>query len=122
MLFLLNETIVDVAVPEVHVQQRWKAMGCADPRTMRAQDAISFVQTKFEKHGQGRARLSEEMLRDMAALIITKTGANSLILRPTASGGLEPRLRDVPPMVLETYKRGAANDGQKTGLKQRQKA
>jgi len=52
----------------------------------------------------------EVVLLDIAALIIAKTGANSLIMKPTASGGVEPSLRDIPPLVLETYLRGAAND------------
>ena len=52
----------------------------------------------------------ENLLKDMAALIIAKTGANSLILKPAPDGLFEARLRDVPPLVLETYRSGAAND------------
>ncbi len=111
MLFLLNETIISVAVPEVHLQQRWKTMGCGDPRTMRMQDAVSFVQARVQAAQEKHLELEVDTLRDYAALIISKTGANCLILKPTASGALEPRLRDVPAMVLETYQRGAANDG-----------
>ncbi len=111
MLFLLNDMIVEVAVPEMHLQQRWREIGCGDPSVLRAQDAIGFVQGKVADHYAGKNKLSEDMARDMAALIITKTGANSLILKPTASGALEPRLRDLPIPVLETYQRGAANDG-----------
>lgn len=111
MLFLLNDMIVDIAVPEMHLQQRWRDMGCGDPRTLRAQDAISFVQDKIVKSQTSGRQLDDAAARDIASLIIAKTGANSLILKPTVSGVLEPRLRDLPALVLETYARGAANDG-----------
>lgn len=110
MLFLLNTTLVAVAVPEMHLRQRWRTMGCGDPDTLRAQDAISFVVSKMMAQSGPNTDIDSELARDLAALIISKTGANSLILKPTPSGGLEPRLRDLPRMVLETYQRGAAND------------
>lgn len=111
MLFLLNDTIIEVAVPEMHVQQRWRDMGCGDPRRLRAQDAISFVQEQVTESQTSGRKLDDEHVRDLAALIITKTGANSLILKPTVGGTIEPRLRDLPALVLETYQRGAANEG-----------
>ena len=111
MLFLLNDRIVEVAAPESWVQHRWRALGCPDPRELRAQDAIDFVTDQVSQHNRAGYELSDDKARDLAALIIAKTGANSLILRPTASGGFEPHLRDIPLMVLETYQRGAANDG-----------
>ena len=110
MLFLLNDMIVEIAVPEMHLQQRWREIGCGDPQTLRAQDALGFVQDKMAEQSAENGNLDEDMARDMAALIITKTGANSLILKPTSSGAFEPRLRDLPILVLETYQRGAAND------------
>ncbi len=54
---------------------------------------------------------TEEAFVELAALIVAKTGANSLTFKPTASGALEPRLQDLPQLVLQTYLRGAANDG-----------
>ena len=71
-----------------------------------AQEAIDFAASYV-----GSLRdIDEDTALDVAALIISKTGANNLTLKPTASGRLEPRLRDLPQMVLETYQRGAAND------------
>lgn len=81
-------------------------MGCGDPRVLRAQEAIDFT---AEYVGALR-NIDQDIVLDVAALIISKTGANNLTLKPTASGKLEPRMRDLPPMVLETYQRGAAND------------
>lgn len=112
MLFLLNDMIVDVEVPEARVQQRWREMGCLNPRDLRANEAIEFVRSQVSEHMSAGYDLGREKILDLAALIISKTGANSLILRPTAGGNLEPRLRDLPVLVLETYQRGADNDGQ----------
>lgn len=110
MLFLLNTTIVELPVPELHLRQRWRGMGCGDPASLRAQDAISFVTERLvDLHRSSRA-LDNETAQDLASLVIAKTGANSLTLKPTASGRFEPRLRDMPKLVLETYARGAAND------------
>lgn len=100
MLFLLNDKVIEVNAPEAHLLERWRTIGCGDPRQMRAHDAVEFVAERHE----------DLQSMDIAALIISKTGANSLMLKPTASGGVEPRLRDIPPLVLETYQRGAAND------------
>lgn len=106
MLFLLNDHIVELASPEARLLQRWRTMGCGDPRVLRAQEAIDFT----ADYVGALRNIDQDIVLDVAALIISKTGANNLTLKPTASGKLEPRLRDLPPMVLETYQRGAAND------------
>ena len=110
MLFLLNDTVIEIDAPEAHLMQRWRAIGCGDPRQLRAQQAIECAIDRYV--ALAKATPDDQMLGqfDIAALVIAKTGANSLILTPTASGDLEPRLRDVPPLVLEAYLRGAAND------------
>ncbi|MEO1641726.1 MAG: hypothetical protein AAFR74_00215 [Pseudomonadota bacterium] len=110
MLFLLNDQIAELDAPEAHLLRRWRSMGCGDPFQMRAQDAIEFVRDAVSAKLRSGARLDNLVLQDYAALIVAKTGANSLILKPRADGSLEPRLQDLPRLVLETYKRGAAND------------
>lgn len=118
MLFLLNDRIIDIAVPEMHLQQRWRSMGCGEPFRMKAQEAIAFVENRIAHFSSLQTQMSDDEVRDLAALIITKTGANCLTLRPTPSGKFEPRLKHLPAMVLETYKRGAANDaGRRTPQK-----
>ncbi len=107
MLFLLNDTIIEIGSPEAHLMQRWRHMGCGDPRQLRAQDAIEFARETISVIQKQSESLQTETAKDIAALIVAKTGANSLILKPTAGGSLEPRLRDVPAIVLETYQRGS---------------
>lgn len=114
MLFLLNDTVIEIGAPEARLMQRWRALGCGDPRQLRAQQAVEFATHQFQSLRQETREDALETMRDIAALIVAKTGANCLILKPTASGGYEQRLRDVPPLVLETYLRGAANDGAAT--------
>jgi len=106
MLFLLNDTLVEVPVPEARLQSRWRRMGCGDPTTLMASEAINFVREKVHEIQARREPLEKDQCEDFASLIIATTGANCLILKPTASGELEPRLRDLPRPVLETYKRG----------------
>ena len=110
MLFLLNDTVIEIKAPEAHLMQSWRRIGCGDPRQLRAQRAIEVAIEHFK--GMNAVCPDDQLLRqtDIAALVIAKTGANSLVLKPNAAGGYEPRLRDVPPLVLEAYQRGAAND------------
>ncbi len=110
MLFLLNDKVIEIEMPETHLMQRRREIGCGDPRKLRAQQAVEFAVERFSSLRNAAPDDVDAGQRDIAALIIAKTGANSLILKPNAAGGLEPRLRDVPPLVLETYQRGAAND------------
>lgn len=98
-------------MPEMRLQQRWRDLGCKSPGEMRVQDAVEFVGDHVAQHVAAGYEMNADKLQDLAALIISKTGANSLILKPTVGGRLEPRLRDLPALVLETYQRGAANDG-----------
>ncbi|MEL7109659.1 MAG: hypothetical protein AAGJ68_01965 [Pseudomonadota bacterium] len=111
MLFLLNDTVIEIDAPEAHLTRRWRAIGCGDPRQLRAQQAVEFAVQKFVQLQSASAEDWALGRADIAALVIASTGANSLMLKPNAAGGFEPRLRDVPPLVLETYRRGAASDG-----------
>jgi hypothetical protein len=110
MLFLLNDTVIELDAPEAHLLARWRDMGCGDPRQLRAQHAVAFAVDRFADLLSADEDMMQLGQRDIAALIIAKTGANSLILKPSANGNYEPRLRDVPALVLEAYQRGAAND------------
>lgn len=110
MLFLLNDKVIEIDSPEAHLSRRWREIGCGDPRQLRAQDAVEVATRAYAEIGQNGPEMHLTRCHDIAALIIAKTGANGLILKPTAAGGFEPRLRDIPPLVLETYQRGAAND------------
>lgn len=110
MLFLLNDTVIEIEAPEARVLARWRDMGCGDPRKMRASDAVEFAKSALHPWVGQTAAADTELLKDLAALIVSKTGANSLILKPLADGLYEARLQDVQPLVLETFRAGAAND------------
>ncbi len=110
MLFLLNDTVIEIEAPEARVLARWRLMGCGDPRKLRASDAVEFAKTKLHPWMGQTAAADADLLMDIAALIVSKTGANSLILKPIAGGLYEARLQDVRPLVLETFRAGAAND------------
>jgi hypothetical protein len=111
MLFLLNDTVIEIEAPEARVLGRWREMGCGDPRKLRASDAVEFVKTALHPWIGDTSTADGELLKDLGALIISKTGANSLILMPLQDGLYEARLQDVAPLVLETFQAGAANDG-----------
>ena len=112
MLFLLNDQVIEITAPEAHLLQRWRDIGCGDARQLRAQAAVETAVQSYTRLSLEGFQEAELSYLDIAALIIAKTGANSLVLKPTPNGGFEPRLRDVPVLVLETYQRGAANDGE----------
>lgn len=110
MYFLLNETIIEVNLPEIHLQQRWRALGCGDPKKLAADEAVFFVKDRLSALIQDGQTIDKELARDFAALLISLTGANSLVLKPGPGGELEPRLQHLPHLVLQTYWRGADND------------
>ncbi|MBO6687631.1 MAG: hypothetical protein JJ931_07880 [Henriciella sp.] len=110
MLFLLNDTVIEIDAPEARVLARWRDMGCGDPRKLRASDAVEFAKTQLHPWMGRTAEADPDLLGDIAALIVSKTGANSLILKPIAGGLFEARLQDVRPLVLETFRAGVAND------------
>ncbi len=111
MLFLLNDTVIEIEAPEARVLARWREMGCGDPRKLRASDAVEFVKQALHPWIGQTSAADGELLKNLGALIISKTGANSLILMPTPGGLFEARLKHVPQLVLETFQAGAANDG-----------
>jgi hypothetical protein len=74
MLFLLNEQIVDVAIPEIHLSKRWKVLGCGDPASMRAREALEFVARVVSAHVDEGVTMEVSLVEDLAALIIAKTG------------------------------------------------
>ncbi|MEQ8557050.1 MAG: hypothetical protein RIB03_01940 [Henriciella sp.] len=110
MLFLLNDRIVEVAVPEMHLECRWKTIGCGRPHALRAHDVVDFVHARLDQARLFNRILTDMEARDLAALIISRTGANSLILRQRSDGSRAPMLRRLPAAVLDVFAQGAAND------------
>ena len=110
MLFLLNDLIVDVDIPEMRLERRWRRIGCGKPHAFRASDAVNFVHARLEQARFFVPQMDYQEACDLACLIISRTGANSFILRRTADGATEPVLKIIPQLVLEAYAIGAAND------------
>ena len=110
MLFLLHDTLVDVAVPAFHLERRWPRLGCGAPHAMTALDVIEFVQKRLNDMRAAGISTDELTARDLASLVVARTGANSLVLRRTADGATEPVLKIIPQYVMEAYASGAAND------------
>ena len=98
MLFLLNDRILNVDAPEARLARRWKTLGCGDPRSMMARDAIEFTKAVIESHRVNEMDMEAELSDDLAALIIAKTGANAALFIQ----GSEPRLTLLPEGILAT--------------------
>ena len=79
MLFLLNNFIVSVDAPEHHLGKFWKRLGCGEPTSLSAEQAIQFATMVVEEHAADSLELSTEVKTDLAALIISKTGANAAL-------------------------------------------
>lgn len=106
MLFLLNETIVEIDLPEAHLARRWRMMGCGEPAGMRAREAVDFVREVIDQSREKGTLIDAQTERDLAALIIAKTGANAIQIVPRISGPGEARLSTIDEPVLEAFRVG----------------
>ncbi|MCA8901303.1 MAG: hypothetical protein KDA53_08630 [Hyphomonas sp.] len=117
MLFLLNDQIADVAIPEIHLSKRWKLLGCGDPAAMRAREALDFTARVIAEHVKEGVKLEETLLEDLASLIIAKTGANAALF-PVINGSVgEARLTILPETILASLREKHAHDGQPPNLR-----
>lgn len=98
MLFLLNDQIIDVEAPEARLVRRWKTLGCGDPRSLMARDALEFAKAVIDSHRSSDSKMDNELIGDLASLIIAKTGANAALFLSTG----EPRLTLLPSNILAT--------------------
>ena len=104
MLFLLDNRVVDVEMPEIRLAKRWRILGCGDPHSMRARDAIDFARAVVDESRADQGEIDIEIARDIAALIISKTGANSAQFIPRDIGPSEARLDSLPEDVLAAFR------------------
>ncbi|MEZ5947085.1 MAG: hypothetical protein R3C13_01055 [Hyphomonas sp.] len=117
MLFLLNDQIADVAIPEIHLSKRWKVLGCGDPSAMRAREALDFVARVVAEHVKEDVKLEECLVEDLAALIIAKTGANAALFPVTDGRVGEARLTILPETILASLREKHVQGGQAPDLK-----
>ena len=101
MLFLFNNRVIDVAMPEARLNQVWRTLGCGDPARLTAADAVDFVKRVIEQTGREGLADEDGLRGDLAALLIATTGANAATFLRGEDGQLEPRLSVFPEPVLE---------------------
>ena len=111
MLFLMNDQITGIDIPEMHLSKRWKSLGCGDPYGMRARDALEFVSRVMAEHVKEGIRLEESLLQDLGALIIAKTGANAALFPIFGHTVGEPRLTILPETILASLKERMSHEG-----------
>ncbi|MEO9971733.1 MAG: hypothetical protein ABJG15_18195 [Hyphomonadaceae bacterium] len=96
MLFLLNNQIIEVESPELHLARYWKRIGCGEPMSLRASDAVDFSVMVVNAHFDEGIKMDETVLQDLAALLISKTGANAALF----NGSKSAKLNVLPEAVL----------------------
>jgi hypothetical protein len=103
MLFLLNDRVLEVEMPEVRLSKCWRRLGCGEPGAMRAREAVEFARAVLDQARHDEIEPELDTLTDLAALIIAKTGANGAQFQPRASGPSEVRLSQFDERVLESF-------------------
>lgn len=100
MLFLLNQTVVDVIAPELYLTQNWRRIGCGHPEALGANEAVKFASMVVNEHINDGLLLDAETKQDIAALLIAKTGANAALF----TGASEVRLNVLDEVILAGLK------------------
>jgi hypothetical protein len=111
MLFLLNDQIVDIELPEQRLEKRWRMLGCGEPMSMRAREALDFAAKVVAAHSAENIPVSAELAQDLGALIIAKTGANAALFPVFGAVAGEPRLTILPEQILEALRQRASDSG-----------
>jgi hypothetical protein len=101
MLFLLNDTIIEIDAPEIHLLKRSAAFGGRDVHGLRAREALDLAREKFAQSLGKTSGPQHDILADIAALIISKTGANAALFPVSGHSVAEPRVAALPEPVLE---------------------
>ena len=111
MLFLMNDQITEIEIPEMHLAKRWQSLGCGDPYGMRAREALNFASRVVGEHLKERIPLEDSLLQDLGSLIIAKTGANAVLFPVFGSVVGEPRLTILPEAILRALKQRSEQEG-----------
>lgn len=111
MLFILNDQIVELEIPEVHLSRRQHVLGCGDIHSMRARDALDYAARVMAALYADGLEPDTALAEDLAALIITKTGANAALFPKADGPNGEPRLTILPEAILEQLRERAEDTG-----------
>ncbi|MEM7767801.1 MAG: hypothetical protein AAF253_09975 [Pseudomonadota bacterium] len=104
MLFLLNNQVMDLELPEHRLARRWRVMGCGDPSAMRARDAVDFARQVVDDTRAEGVDLTLDCMLDIGALIVAKTGANAAQFVPRPSGTSDVRINTFNETVLQIFR------------------
>lgn len=118
MLFLMNDQIAEIEIPEMHLAKRWQSLGCGDPYGMRAREALNFVGRVVGEHIKERIPLEDSLLQDLGALIIAKTGANAVLFPVFGDVVGEPRLTILPETVLASLRERHRREGKAPDMRE----
>ncbi|MCI4645823.1 MAG: hypothetical protein MRY64_13670 [Hyphomonadaceae bacterium] len=110
MLFLFNDRVIELDLPETRLSQRWRTLGCGDPTVLRARDAVEFARAIVDQARRDEISLDENTILDIACLVVAKTGANAIQFVPRVSGPSEPRLSCIQTEALEAFRARAQGD------------
>ncbi len=111
MLFLFNDTITEIDAPEIHLLRRASYLGCDDPHGLRARDAIALATAAVSACLADGRLPGAALIADLAALIISKTGANAALFPIHGTTASEPRLTILPETILEALRDQIALEG-----------
>lgn len=101
MLFLFNDKVVNVASPELRLLIAARELGWPEGGAVNPRDAVALVTHRLCQHERAGTRPTAREERDLAALIIARTGANAALFVRGSDGVLEARLTLLPETVLE---------------------
>jgi hypothetical protein len=103
LLFLLNNVVTEVEVPELRLMARACMLG-TDVLGLRPREAMELARRKLQAcHDEGRVP-DAALVHDLAALIIARTGANAALFPLHAGRLAQPRLTILPEAILETMR------------------
>ena len=101
MLFLLNNRIVELDLPELRLARRWRVLGCGEPSRLRPSEALDFVQAVIDSYWYDGEEMDSELRADLCALIVSVTGANAALFAEGHSEKIPPRLMVLEENVLQ---------------------
>ncbi len=101
MLFLLNNRLVELDVPEMRLARRWRVLGCGEPDRLQPAEALDFVQAVIDSHWYDGDEMDGDLRADLCALIVSVTGANAALFAEGHSEKIAPRLMVLEENVLQ---------------------
>ena len=110
MLFLLDNQVLELELPERRLAKRWRTLGCGDPMGLRAREAVAFARDLIDAARHADEPLPLESQLDLAALIVAKTGANAAQFIPSQNGPTEPRLHAFDESVIALFRTASEDE------------